>query len=82
MKSAVLTAAMTLVMLSSQCIQSIPADAKGMKIVPGSEAYSRVSQLTSDITWNHSLGQAEAAAKKQGKMIFWVQMLGDMAGAT
>jgi len=79
MKNALLTASMTLVMLSTQCL---PVLAKMPKIVPGSEAYSRVSELTKDITWNHSLDRAEAQAKKEGKMIFWVQMLGDMAGAT
>jgi hypothetical protein len=79
MKNAVLTAAMTLVMLSSQCLS---ASAKGPNIVPGSEASNRVSELTTEINWNHNLGQAEATAKKQGKMIFWVQMLGDMAGGT
>ena len=63
--------------------QSAPAGAaKMMKLIPGAEAYQRTSQLTSDITWNHSLSQAEATAQKKGKMIFWVQMLGDMAGAT
>jgi hypothetical protein len=79
MKNAVLTAAMTLVMLSSQCLS---VSAKGPSIVPGTEASSRVSELTSEINWNHSLGQAQATAKKEGKMIFWVQMLGDIAGGT
>ena len=56
-------------------------DAK-QKLLGGVEASQRVSQLTTEIPWYHSLGQAEAKAQKQGKMIFWVQMLGDMAGAT
>jgi hypothetical protein len=79
MKNAILTATMTLVMLSAQII---PASAKGPQIVPGTEASSRVNELTKDISWSHNLGQAEATAKKQGKMIFWVQMLGDISGAT
>jgi hypothetical protein len=79
MKNALLTAAMTLVMLSSQTISVL---AKGPNIVPGTEASSRVSELTREITWNHSLGQAESTAKKENKMIFWVQMLGDIAGGT
>lgn len=79
MKNAVLTAAMTLVMLSSQCI---PVSAMGPKLVTGSEASSRVSELTSEINWTHNLGSAEAMARKQGKMVFWVQMLGDIAGGT
>jgi len=79
MKNAVLTATMTLVMLSWQMM---PVSAKGPQIVAGTEASSRVSELTREIEWNHSLGMAEATAKKQGKMIFWVQMLGDISGAT
>jgi len=62
-------------------LSGIGADAKP-KLIGGVEASQRVGQLTSEISWHHSLGQAEAIAQKQGKMIFWVQMLGDMAGAT
>lgn len=79
MKNAVYTAVVGLVILFSQ---SLPASAKGPMIVPGAEAYQRESQLVREIPWYKSLPQAEAIAQKQGKMIFWVQMLGDMAGAT
>ncbi len=77
MKNTVI-AAMAVALLSSQGL----AFAKGPQLVPGSEAQQRVSQLTREMPWFHSLGQAEAAAQKQQKMIFWVQMLGDMGGAT
>jgi hypothetical protein len=79
MKNTMLTAAMTLVMLSSQCL---PAFAMGPQLVTGTEASSRVHELTRDINWTHSLSAAESQARKEGKMIFWVQMLGDIAGGT
>lgn len=62
--------------------QGLVVSAKVPKLVTGIEASQRVSELTTDIPWNRSLSQAEETARKQGKMVFWVQMLGDMAGAT
>ena len=68
-----------LVTLALQCL---PAQAKGPMILPGAQAGERVSELTSQIQWYHSLAQAQEAARQQNKMIFWVQMLGDISGAT
>ncbi|MBS1992844.1 MAG: hypothetical protein JSS86_16980 [Cyanobacteria bacterium SZAS LIN-2] len=79
MKKAAIAAAAIALVLSSL---SLPSWAKKMQIVPGDEALERVQQLTTEINWNHNLAQAEAQARKQGKMIFWVQMLGDLNGAT
>ena len=62
-------------------LNGLAAGAK-QKLITGIEASQRVNELTTEIPWYHSLGQAEAIARKQGKMVFWVQMLGDMAGAT
>jgi hypothetical protein len=63
-------------------MQSAPAMAKGPQIMPGEEAMQHVNLLTSQITWYHSLAQAEQVARQQNKMIFWIQMLGDISGAT
>ncbi len=71
----------TAAIASMIALSAIPAHAKP-KLIGGVEASQRVDQLTKEISWYHNLGQAEAAARKNGKMIFWVQMLGDMAGAT
>jgi hypothetical protein len=72
---------LTLAIAGITALCCIPTCAKP-KLIGGIEASQRVNQLTSEISWYHSLGQAQATAQKQGKMIFWVQMLGDMAGAT
>lgn len=77
MKTKLLTAAVLTVAMQFQ-----PAFAKGPLLVPGYEASRRVSQLTSQINWHHSLAQAQDQARREGKMIFWVQMLGDISGAT
>ncbi len=42
----------------------------------------RVKDLTTQIHWYKNLKEAEAVAKTQNKMIFWVQMLGDIDGGT
>jgi len=72
-------AAVAMILLAAQCS---PALAKKPHIVPGDVALDRTEQLVSEIQWNRNLSQAEAQARKQGKMIFWVQMLGDINGTT
>jgi hypothetical protein len=54
----------------------------GPLILDGNAALQKTSKLSSDINWYRVLSQAEAAAKQQGKLVFWVQMLGDIKGAT
>jgi hypothetical protein len=76
-KNKLITAAIA----SMIALSAIPVNAKP-KLIGGVEASERVDRLTKEISWTHNLGQAEATARKNGKMIFWVQMLGDMAGAT
>ena len=56
--------------------------ARGPRLVGGIEANDRVSKLTSEIRWHTSLGEAKADAARQGKMILWVHMLGDLSGKT
>lgn len=51
-------------------------------IVSGSQNTERTNRLTSDIRWHTSLAQAEGDARREGKLIFWVNMLGSLSGAT
>ena len=51
-------------------------------ILSGEVAQHNVAELTSEIPWYTSLQQAEYAAQQQGKMIFWMHMLGSLSGAT
>lgn len=56
------------------------ADAK--KVVGGVEANERIERLTSEIHWYDSLADAQAEARRTGKLIFWVHIRGQLAGAT
>ena len=50
--------------------------------VGGDEAAAATQWLTTHVKWQSDLAQAEADAKKDGKLVFWVHMLGQMDGAT
>lgn len=52
------------------------------RILTGEISQQRVVDLTSQIPWYRSIYQAESAARQQGKLIFWVHMLGSLDGAT
>jgi hypothetical protein len=52
------------------------------KFVPGYEAHTRASKLTSEIHWYQNLPSAEAEARRQGKLVFWMHMLGHLDGTT
>jgi len=51
-------------------------------IVSGDMNSQRTNKLTSEIAWHTSVGQAEADARSQGKLVFWINMLGTLSGAT
>lgn len=63
-------------------VVAVPAAYSGPRILTGEVSAERVSELTRQIPWYHSLPQAESAAKQSGKLIFWVHMLGSLDGAT
>jgi len=48
----------------------------------GQDVKKDVALLTTAISWKTSLAEAEALARKDGKMVFWMHMLGDLNGAT
>jgi len=48
----------------------------------GQDVKKDVALLTTAISWKTSLDDAKAQAKKDGKMVFWMHMLGDLNGAT
>jgi hypothetical protein len=51
-------------------------------ILDGQVSQERVNEMTQAISWNTNLYTAEMEARRQGKMVFWVHMLGSMTGAT
>jgi hypothetical protein len=51
-------------------------------LLSGEVVQDAESRVVSDIQWNTSLSAAEQQAQRQGKMIMWIHMLGDIKGAT
>jgi len=60
----------------------LPFEALAQRVVPGYLAQERVEKLTSEIQWHDKLPDALAEAQREGKLVFWVQMLGKIDGAT
>lgn len=48
----------------------------------GPDVKKDVASLTTKISWQTSLDAAKDLARKEGRMVFWMQMLGDLTGAT
>ncbi len=71
-------------LLTTSIVASLaaPAAQAGPRILTGEVSEQRVAALTHQIQWYHSLAQAEQAARAQGKLVFWVHMLGNLDGAT
>jgi hypothetical protein len=58
-------------------------DASGApRVVPGEVAAEKATKLTSEIKWYENLNQAQAQAQRDGKLIFWMHMLGNLSGTT
>jgi hypothetical protein len=51
-------------------------------VIESADAQKHVSALLHTIRWHKSLDEALAAAKSQGKLVFWLQVKGDLDGAT
>lgn len=64
------------------CLFALNSPAGRAEVFSGEDQERRVRTLQTDIHWYKSMTEAEAEAKKEHKMIFWVQMLGDMDGTT
>ena len=76
MKKPALALLTALLSLSALTAQAAPL------LLSGQVNRTRTDQLTSEIQWNTSLYQAERTAAQQGKLVFWMHMLGTLSGAT
>jgi hypothetical protein len=56
--------------------------AEHLTVVPGEVADKQAYVTNKGIRWYTSLDEAEAEARKQGKLVFWLHMLGTIDGAT
>ena len=65
------------------CLCSPPLGlADHLTVVPSDEANKQAYVTNKDIRWYRSLEEAQAEARKEGKLVFWLHMLGTMDGAT
>ena len=51
-------------------------------LLTGSIVMENELKTASEIPWTMSLCRAEEQARREGKMVFWIHMLGDIKGAT
>jgi len=79
--AAALVALLSVQTASAQTRQSASAPSRGIA-ARSTEVDAKVADLTHTIRWHTSLDEAEAAARSSGKPIFWMHMLGDLAGST
>ncbi len=77
MRRAVLSSLLGLALLAV----ALPAPAAPM-LLSGDITHSQVTNLTTQINWNTNLNDALMQARREGKMVFYVHMLGDIKGAT
>ena len=79
MKRMIVAGLLSMATLFAQCDA---ATAKGPRIVSGDEAQKRVFKLSTEIDWHKDLKDALRDAEREGKLVFWVQMIGQIDGAT
>jgi len=62
----------------------IAADVKDIsrKVVAPEQAHENSEKLLTEIDWHKSLNEAKAVAQREGKLVFWMHMLGDLGGFT
>lgn len=74
--------ALPLLVAMTSSVGSALAAPNAPKIITGNIAHEQASKLTSEIHWYQNLSQAESSARSQGKLVFWMHMLGHLDGAT
>jgi hypothetical protein len=76
MKRALIAQLLSLTLLASTPVFGKPV------LLQGSVAKYNEMKVATEIPWYTSLHDAEMEARREGKLVFWVHMLGDIKGAT
>jgi hypothetical protein len=66
----------------SLLVSQASAARRAHRMVRGPEAGARVEHLLTELKWETSLEDAKQRAAAEGKLVFWVQMLGRIDGST
>jgi uncharacterized protein (UPF0333 family) len=72
----------TSMLVAACCLASSNAGAQHMEVVTSDRAASQSKLTSKNINWLTSLEDAKALAKQQGRLVFWVHMLGNIDGYT
>lgn len=78
MNAKTLTALAALVLFSA----TVPARSEHMTVVPAEDANKHAYVTNKGIQWYTSLEDAQAEARREGKLVFWLHMLGTIDGET
>jgi len=70
------------ILLAGLVMAVFAGTARADRYVGGDEANKNNSKLVKEIHWYQNLDEAQAVAKKQHKLIFWIHMLGKLDGCT
>ncbi|MBX9669392.1 MAG: hypothetical protein K2X93_17355 [Candidatus Obscuribacterales bacterium] len=73
---------LALALAIASTISMASADAKTARFLEGNVAKENIDRVNSSIRWNTSLYQALDQARREDKMVLWVQMIGQMSGST
>jgi hypothetical protein len=61
---------------------ALPASCEPLTVLPSDVAGKQAYVTNKDINWYTALDDARAQAKHEGKLVFWLHMLGSINGAT
>ncbi len=73
---------LALAMAVASTVSMASADAKTARFLEGSVAKENIDRVNNNIHWNTSLYQALDQARREDKMVLWIQMIGQMSGST
>jgi hypothetical protein len=69
--------------LAAAAVLAVAASsALGQALLMGDQVKQSVNKVNSELKWNTSLEQCKWQAKKEGKLVFWLHMLGSLNGYT
>jgi len=74
--------ALALALASSLTALSADAAPKPGRFLEGNVAKENIDRVNDSIVWNTSLDRALADARRENKMVLWIQMIGQMSGST
>lgn len=69
-----------LVILIFICLQTSFADKFVRERVSAKKVEKNVEKLEKNIRWHRNFDELKAEAKKKNKMVFWMQLVGDLNG--